>query len=466
MALERPAERFDPEHFRILEDIRDTLGDEVALLDIGAERARTVYEGLLQGEDNPDLSLDVSIERVDEGLAVIDESIRQLDVRSDHVLGSAYLAAAREYRSRLATVGAAITQNPKAFLRESTVAYGKLDYEMAAGTKAFLFDAAGQVIDRRGDKHPASIAAQRVQERLARIRGLKMGAAKDVMISPEVHARAKEHHADFIHSVLGELIIPEVVTYELRRDVLIPEIKSNLGIPDGMYTHELSNNGSATWRIVHKGAGAIMDPGRQSNDISFKGVVALHELGVHVSERISAMRGAVGLLEIGFAGSRRSGEGKGVMNETFAYPSLDAFYESARFNTILMRYLMPAAPNFCPNLSFGDLWRLNRDIKSMRLLHSQGDNAMSVQEAYEQTGRAAANEVRRNYRGGVIGPNGMHLPHPGSSMYLPGLLAQTRVAAAMPNYADYAYRGKYDITEPSNVQPLQQLGVLPKQLVE
>jgi len=399
----------------------------------------------------PDLRPTVDTNAIAEAIALSDEVRGGLDTIALSSLRQAYDTKLTERDASLRQFEAIHTGDARVFKRADMTIHGEFDRDFGRASLAYLDEWSRMFSEGTlSQRHVATDLQRRIAETMT------PGATSAIYPSESIYEAAKTAHENFYHRLLGDIAICDLVTHEDRK-LIIPQMLANLGAPENMYAHVPRKKGITTWAISHAGRGEIRDPGLDMTRKRFVGMIGGHEIGTHVSERLNAMDGPVGLLEYGLAQYLHAGEAKGVMRETFAYDTIAEFQKLGRNQEIVLRAVLNAIVNMRPRTSFREWFEFAEDVHALQILSEQPD--LTVEEAVAQAFSKARNSIKRAWRGGMVDASGAILPKREDESYLRGLNAQFQLAAKDPLYVERADLGKYNLANPQHRAQLDDWGI-------
>lgn len=429
------------------------VGDVYTLPKARADAEFDVFDADRSGHV-PNLHQDVELDKVNENIARALEVKAFADSLPMDSLKEAYRRRLEEDVASQRQIGAIATGDTVRYVDAEIQVVGAFNASLGRAALGYFSDWA------RSFKDGGTVSQQHIANAIMQSAAGSMNGERMVDLYPrdEVFERARQAHEPFYERILGGLALQDAVTYA-DRQLIIPQMTAALGAPKNMYAHVPRKEGVTTWSISHVGNGEIRDPRTDLSRDRFIGLIGGHEIGTHVSERVQAMQGPVGLLEFGLDGYIKAGEPKGVMREALVYPSIDEFKKTLRNKEIALRLALAAMPQLAPRTTFKEWFEFAENVHALQAMSTEPD--LTVEEAQDQTKNKPRVSIKRAWRGGMMTESGVIVPKRDDEVYLGGLKTQFDLAANNPNYVEYADLGKFNLANPQHVEWLREWGVLP-----
>lgn len=292
--------------------------------------------------------------------------------------------------------------------------------------------AAGQVIDLLGDHR---------------------GDAAYIIPSAETFAAVRRQHFSpegFYALLLAGVEVPTdgKITPEIADPILrqaLQNIGSDLPIEDAS---------GVAWSIRRADPPAVLRPPKLNVEpVRFLGLGVGHEIGSHELEAQNGKRLAIQLARSGFDRYEVGNEGRGVLREQIAYPTVDEFMTTQRWQVLLRRHFATGvAAGLLGN--DGTFPQVYEAINKIDMLYEQNQNPGSVAEATAHRRTWALLESTQKGKDGSGGGYSRY------KIYLEGNVGCWQTAEVEPTAIEAGDLGKFDIVNTRHMSPLARHGVL------
>lgn len=350
---------------------------------------------------------------------------------------------------------AAVAGNDNRFEAYNEFVYGAPDAALFGATTDWFRDAAITTLDDSPNQE-AGAAAEKVLRLIP-----DLGGDRNILLpSEETFGRVRDQHwaAGGHYALLfAGVELPEKGPIKPEvGDPILGTVRHNLHADQ----YEIVDASGTVWSVSHDPAQLRRPAAYSMPKARFVGLGPGHEW-THVLESINGWRQPVRLAGSGFDRFERTNEGRAVVREQVAFPTIDAYGKQLRHQDIMRRFhaighaegLSGGRADFVGTFAIlnavDQLW----ETRKLKPGYSHEETQATLAKSNKRTGDLLSGRIFR-------GTEGLH-PYRKDMVYLMGNVAVWNALEADPSVIDLGDLGKFDITNERHVAVLRKYGALP-----